>query len=325
MNTTPQIADHADLAHTPEFFKPEKAYKNFTPNLNETYQEGIAFARQRGLEPAHKLIAKGQGHAAMLTDLQDDFRPKGRLPVQGTDNVTLRTCVRLINGTVTPHFAGVIFSLDGHPIQHISFDHYWRDDKGNPLDLSQHDGAACLTLADKDKYVFKAYGFNANGPYDIGYYQPRFDSREAVPYWKHLQATGQGDIWVFVPHCAIGTDGVNLHPLLAETIAFMSGALSFQPTIVHKGHISGTDWFGPLEPCRPDPNHPQGGFQKPILDTMKRFKTVELRTEAGRIGQGIQEPIPPHDASHEPGKRQQGHQRGENHRGRPGLSHRGRR
>ncbi len=279
------IADHAPLVYTPKFWDPAKAYQDFKPALEGAYTEGVEYARKHALEPAHSLIARGIGHAAWLTDLQQDFRDNGRLPVKGTDTAVLRTCVRLLNGTVSGYFAGVIESRDGHPGQHISYDIYWRDQQGNALDLRQHGNAACLTLVDEQKAVFKAYGFNANGPYDIGYFQPRFDAapprnpnvpdRSAVSYWKHLQATGQGDIWAFTVHCKLGTDGANVHPLLLEVLAFIEGALSMQETIVAKGHISTTDWFGAFEPCWPDAGHPQGGLQKAIIDGFKPFVTVE--------------------------------------------------
>ncbi len=264
------------LTYTPLFFDPIKAGLWYNPDIGAAMQEGIKYGVDQLLKPADTLIERNIAHAMMMTDLQSDFRDKGRLPVKGTDAVILRTCERLINGVVDDFYAGIIFSLDGHPPFHISFDYYWRDEKGNPLDLSKHGKAAILTLEDEAKGVFKAQAFNVNGPYTVGYFQPRFDPQDAVAYWKHLQATKQGPIWVFVAHCVIGTNGVNLHPLLAETIAFACGARSIQPTIIHKGHLANTDWFGPLEPCRRDASLPHGGFQNKVIDEIKRFSTVEF-------------------------------------------------
>jgi len=264
------------LQYTPSFFSPEKASQWYKPDLAAALREGVEYGLKHGLKSAQELLKRGIAHLMMMTDLQGDFRDLGRLPVKGTDDVILRTCIRLINGTVEDFFAGLMFSLDGHPPFHMSFDHNWRDQNGHPLDLSKHGGAAILTLVDEAKCVFKATAFNAQGPYDVGFYQARFDPKDSVAYWKYLQATGQGPIWVFVPHCVIGTDGVNLHPLLAETIGFVCGARSMQPTIISKGHLANTDWFGPLEPCRPDTSHAQGGLQKNIIDTMKLFTTVEF-------------------------------------------------
>ena len=274
MNT--QITEHAPLIYTPKFFDPNKAYQWYQPDYAGAMREGIEYAGKHGLISAQKLIMEGRASAAMLTDLQNDFRPNGRLPVIGTDDVILRSCVRLINGTVTDFFGGVIISKDGHPPNHISFDIYWRDQKGNPLDLRQRK-AACLTLVDKSRAVFRAYGFDPDGSIvELGHFQAHYDPRDAVEYWQHLQDTGQGDIWVFDIHCLLTGDGSNIHPLLEETIAFMVGARSLQPTIIHKGHISNTDWFGPLEPCRPDPDHPQGSFNKEVIDEFKRFVSVEF-------------------------------------------------
>ena len=178
------------LDYTPRFWDPKKAYENYVPNLDAAVQEGIEYATVHKLRPAIKLMShtKDTAHAAHLTDLQQDFRDHGRLPVPGTDEIVLRVCVRLLNGTVNDYYTGLTFSLDGHPVNHISFGHYWRDQKGNPLDLSQRK-AACLTLVDDQRCLFRAYGFDANGIVELGHYQPRFDPRDAVAYWQHLQAT----------------------------------------------------------------------------------------------------------------------------------------
>ncbi len=264
------------LQYTPAFFQAEKAGQWYKPDIASALREGLEFGLNRRLKSAAHLMKEGIAHLMMMTDLQSDFRDEGRLAVKGTDEVVLRTCVRLINGTVEDFYTGLMFSLDGHPPYHTSFDYYWRDKDGHALNLSKLGGAAILNLVDEKKCVFEALAFGPQGPYSIGFYQARFDIKDSVEYWKYLQKTGQGPIWVFNSHCVIATDGVNLHPLLAETIAFICGARSLQPTIISKGHLANTDWFGPLEPCRPDTKHAQGGFQKGIIDTMKLFETVEF-------------------------------------------------
>lgn len=271
------ICEHASLTFTPNFWDPKKAYQYYDPDLEGAYREGVEYGLKHGLMSSQALIQTGEACAAMATDFQKDFRDQGRLAVKKADDAILRFCVRLLNGVVAGKYAGVGFSLDGHTPQHISYDTYWRDSKGLPLDLSKAGNACMMVLEDEQKAVFKALGFDAQGGIvELGYYRPKFDPVDAVAYYKHLQATGQGNIWVFVIHCKLGTDGVNLHPLFAEVLSFMEGALSMSSTPIFKGHISGTDWFGPLEACRPDPNHPQGGFQKEVIDYFKLFKFVDF-------------------------------------------------
>lgn len=282
--STVKIGDHASLKYTPKFWNPEKAYQNYKPDIEGAYNEGVEYAQKHNLEPAQSLIARGEGDAIWETDLQDDFRDFGRLPVKGTDDVVLRTVVMIINGTTHGSLAGYVKSRDGHPILHRSYASSYRGKDGRPLDMRQQGNAGCLTLVDEKKAIFKAYGFNASGLYDIGYYQPLYNAvppkdpkmpdRSAVSYWKHLQKTGQGDIWVFNVHCLLNSDGANTHPFLQEAIAFMCGARAIQPTIIGKGHIDSTDWFGAFEPCWPDPSHPQGGLQKPLLDSFKPFRMI---------------------------------------------------
>jgi nicotinamidase-related amidase len=243
----------------------------------------VAFAQANGLKTGQELGKSGINNALMLVDLENDFRDKrkdqthgGRLPVQGNDDAVLRGAVRLINGTVESFYNALFCTQDGHPPLHVSFASCWRDRHGNPLDIAQYGGAACMTLHDEKKAVFRCYGFNADGPYDIGYYRRMFDPMDSVEYWRHLQNTGQGDIWVFATHCLLGTDGVNMHPLMMEAVQFFCGARSIQPHIFFKGHIANTDWFGGLRPCRPDASHAQGNWQTEIIDTFQNFDNIDF-------------------------------------------------
>jgi len=272
MSNIVQITDHMQLDFTPKYWDPAKAYQyGWKADVDGAYREGVEFAQQNGLKTAQKLISDGVANAKMLVDLQEDFRPEGRLPVMGTDDVILRVCARIINGTVNDYFSGLFCSQDGHPQNHISFNYRWRNAQGTPLDLP----VSCLTLDDEKNAVFRVYN-PADPDKTIEQVQSRFDPMDTVDYWKHLQKTGQGDIWAFSPHCLLRTDGVNMHPLLLETISFWSGARSAEPTIVSKGHLNDTDWFGAFEPCRPNPAHSQGGLQKEILDGMKLFEIMEF-------------------------------------------------
>ena len=270
-------ASHVPLAHTPKFWNADNAYRRYRPNVAGAYIEGVEYAHSHGLVTAQALIKAGTNNLIMLTDLQDDFRDDGRLAVKGTDTVVLRIAARILNGIVNDHYTGIIFSLDGHPHQHISYSVRWRTMKGLPFDLTVNK-AAILTLVDRDKAIFRATCFNpADGtPIDMGYVQSYFDAKDTVAYWDHLQTTGQGPIWVFDIHCALGTEGVALHPLISEVVAYAAGARAIMPGTINKGHIVRTDWFGPLVPCRPDPTHPQGGIQKDVLDAFKAAKQVDF-------------------------------------------------
>jgi nicotinamidase-related amidase len=276
------IATHAPLVHTPSFFRPEKAYMWYKPDIEGAYREGVEYARAHKLRSAAQLQKAGILNMLMVVDLQEDFRGEnedgqsGRLPVPAMDDVVLRTVVRLLNGTVTDYFSSLTVSQDGHPANHISFGTYWRDHNGKPLDTRAHGGACPLDLVDEARAVFKATAFGPSGPYEVGLYQAHFDRDASVAYYKHLQATGQGSIWGFNVHCCLNTDGVNLHPLLIEAIWFFAGARSAQPQIIFKGHLSDRDWFGPLQPCWPDPGHPQGGFQKHVVDSFVQQNNVEF-------------------------------------------------
>lgn len=272
-----KIANHMPLIYTPAFWDERKAYAQYTPDPEGAFIEGLNYRRQHQLATADELTKKGVSNISMLTDLQEDFRPSGRLPVMGTDDVVLRVAARLLNGTVSDYFTGVVWSQDGHPDWHISYSARWRDLQGNPFDLRKNK-AAVLDLIDDKNGIFRATCFNPQdgSPIDMGPIQSMINIKDTIAYWNYLQQTKQGPIWVFATHCKMGTDGVNLHPLLVEVLAFMSGARMIGTVPLAKGHIRDTDWFGPLQPCRPDPNHPQGGLQKAILDLFEQANRVEF-------------------------------------------------
>lgn len=266
-----QVADHMPLIYTPDFWDPRKAYADYSPDIEGAFIEGFKCRKKLGLRTAAELIAAGISNGMMLTDLQGDFRDGGRLPVIGTNDVVLRVCARLVNGLVTDYYTLLVDSQDGHPPFHISYATRWLTQNGEPFDL-RGNKAAMLSLEDERRGIFRATCFSPvdGSPIDMGYIQSMFNVKDTVAYWNHLQATDQGPVWVFANHCKLGTDGTNLHPLVAEVLAFAEGARMIEPVPVFKGHIRDTDWFGPLEPCRPDSSHPQGGFQKHIVDLFAR-------------------------------------------------------
>ncbi|MBI2030967.1 hypothetical protein HYT05_05070 [Candidatus Kaiserbacteria bacterium] len=47
-----KIADHMPLRHMPGFWDPEKAYRDYSPDIEGAYAEGIAYARKHDVEPA---------------------------------------------------------------------------------------------------------------------------------------------------------------------------------------------------------------------------------------------------------------------------------
>lgn len=275
-------ASHAALTYPPKFFDARKAYVAYEPDIEGAFLEGwqyrldrIRDAKQGNAAPfrtAAQLEAAGISNALVLIDLQHDFRDFGRLPVIGTDNVVLRAVVRMLNGTAQDYYTRIIYSQDGHPPFHISYATSWLQRNGQPLDLREHK-AAVLNLVDRDQAAFTATAFAADGsPVELGQIRSIIDAADTVAYWDHLQTTGKGPIWVFANHCKLGTDGTNLHPLIAEALAFAEGARVITPTPINKGHIRNTDWFGAWEPCRPDPNHPQGTFQKSLFENLETVK-----------------------------------------------------
>lgn len=278
------IADHVSLIKTPDFWDPEKAYQNYSPDLEGAKKEGAALK----LESFRKLEGKGIKNAMMITDGQQDFRDNGRLAVMGMDNGVLKTCARIINGVYAGYYTGLIYSLDQHHPFHISSGLYWYDKDENPMDLSgSYKAAQLYEILDRDMGIFKARVFESDGtPKDYSYFRSVNNDKiqnkdeetvlDTVDYFESLRDSGQGPIWVFAEHCKIGTDGMSLHPLIAETIEWACAARKIQPHVIWKGHIANTDWFGPFRPCRVDNSHPDGQLKKYVLDSMKHYNNIDF-------------------------------------------------
>ncbi len=258
----------------PSFWNPDNVRNPlYVPNLGRAREEG----RKAGLEKVSRQLKRGGSrNALILIDFERDFGDKGRLPVTGAYDDAVRLGERLIKGTLDEFYTDLIATIDVHPSTVIHGDTWWADEMGNPPDVSF---PLFMVLIDDNvnRPVFEANWVDGRPKKK---YSPTLMRTHTVKYAKHLQATGQGNIWVFTAHCREGTDGINLVPALAELIEWASTARGYETMFMHKGHIAHVDWFGPFRPCMDVPDHPQGGIQTAYLDVIKECATTEIAGEA---------------------------------------------
>lgn len=260
------------MAKAPSFWDPRKVSDRYIPDLNRAREEG----RKAGVAPVKEQIKKGNRHLLIGIDYELDFADDGRLPVKGMYDDLARFCERVIKGVLEEYHTDYIFSFDKHPPHVIHGDTWWKDELGNPPDLTL---PVQMRLDDPNprRPVFMCNYLDGRKSNPVF---PTTMKAHTLTYAKHLQATGQGDIWVFTSHCREGTDGVCLPAALMEIIEWASVARGIQPIYLYKGMIAEVDWFGPFRPCMDVPTHPQGGLQTQYLDYIKACKTTEFAGEA---------------------------------------------
>ena len=268
----------------PSFWNPANIRDpHYVPNLDLAIAEG----RRLNLEPAQNQKNQDENRLLVLIDMEKDFQPGGRLGVPGMFEDIERLGERIIQGTLNQFYTDLIITVDTHPIYHRSAPIGWEDEQGNLPDASV---PLFMILIDDNPAdpIFEA--INVLGV-NLGKFRPTFMKGHAVDYWKHLQATkqGNGHIWVFAPHCQEGTEGKEINGALRELITWFGAARKIEPAFLFKGMIRQVDWFGPFRPCMDVPTHPQGSWQTNFLDKIKWSKTTEIAGEAEDfcVGTGV--------------------------------------
>ena len=262
------------MKNRPTFWNPKNIADPFyVPDFNRAREEG----RKAGLEKVTRQLKRGgDRHLLIGIDQEVDFGDKGRLPVTGTYADIERFGERVIRGALEEHDTDYIFTIDIHPATVIHGDGWYTDDQGNPpaVDLPMW---MELVNDSETNPVFEGHWVDGR---PTKKFRPRLMRKHTYKYAKHLQATGQGNIWVFTAHCREGSNGISLIPALMELIEWASVARGVQPMFMYKGMIAEVDWFGPFRPCMDVPGHPQGGLQTKYLDIIGDCKSTQIAGEA---------------------------------------------
>lgn len=261
------------IKNRPSFWDPRNISNlNYVPNIAAAIAEAVKLT----LKPAKKQKEEGNANLLIIIDPEKDFTPGGRLGVNGTFEDIERLGERIIEGTLSEHYTDAVITIDQHPEFHISSPTWWLDEFGNMIDATL---PVMLTLIDNNPNDPVFEGLNVAGK-KLGKVRPRLMKKHCIKYAEHLQATGQGSIWVFTPHCLQGTDGIQVNGALRELLTWFSVARKTDLSFLYKGHIAQVDWFGPFCPCMEVPGHPQGGWQTIYLDKIRDSKTTEIAGEA---------------------------------------------
>ena len=180
----------------------------------------------------------------LLIDEQRDFcLPEGALYVGGrsgrgavedTDRV-----VRFIYRNLG-NLTEIASSLDSHLPQQIFFSSFWVDASGNQLDSYREVLASEVEAGDALPNPALARRFG-DGTYG-------WLKRQALDYCRRLEATGRYRLYLWPPHCFLGSEGHGLVGAVQEARLFFSYARSAETPVFIKGTNPLTEFYSVLAP-----------------------------------------------------------------------------
>jgi len=225
----------------PSFFDAKNAERyGYAPDQTRLFEEASAFRRQQ-LKPAS---SDAFDMHVLLIDEQKDFCfPEGSLYVGGRsgrgaleDNRRIAEFIYANLGAIT----NITATMDSHFAFQIFFPSFWVDENEQPLSAHR-----IVTAADIDagrarpNPAMAKWLCNGNYPWLL---------KQVRHYVQELEKAGKYQLYLWPPHCILGSDGHALVGVIHEARMFHSFARIAQSSVEVKGGNPLTENYSVLRP-----------------------------------------------------------------------------
>ncbi len=226
----------------PPFFDPRHAERwDYSPDQGALFAAAADWRRRHSIKPAARDAT--DVHLLMI-DVQKDFTlPKGSLYVGGRsgrgaieDSARLASFVYRNLGTISE----ITTTMDTHFAYQIFFPSFWVDRDDKPLTPFQELTSDRIKSGDVRPNPAVA-GWLCNGNYPWLLKQVRF-------YTEELEKAGKYKLYLWPPHCILGSDGHALTGVIHEARLFHDFARGSQSWVEVKGGNPLTENYSVLRP-----------------------------------------------------------------------------
>ena len=214
---------------------------SYRPDTQAVFDAAQAWRRRHGLSDA---AADGRRTLLLLVDLQKDFcLPAGSLYVGGRsgrgaidDSDRVARFVYRNLGALTE----IRSTLDTHYPHQIFFPSFWLDADGRApsphREVTAEDVASGALRPSPGLAAWLAGG------------DPEWLRRQAEDYCRRLEAAGKYRLYLWPPHCLLGSEGHALVGVVEEARAFFAFARSAETAVEIKGGHALTENYSVLSP-----------------------------------------------------------------------------
>lgn len=195
-------------------------------------------------------------NALIVIDGQKDFcAPGGALYVPGAEEDMLRLSTWI--KTNAAELDDIFVSLDSHQPMHIAHPSFWQDANGKMV--------SPFTLITYQDIM-------------DGKYTPRYYRTKCIEYVKSLEDQGKFKLFIWPPHCLVGSSGHSLDDNLFSAIKEWAMEGRVYSTIV-KGTNLLSEHYG-IFMAEVQNEDPGTQLNQKVLDLFEKYETIYLAGEA---------------------------------------------